>query len=63
MKKISLLFLLVNTFVWCQNTNISGIIRDSQTMQTIALVNIYYETNANANSSMKTLAVIAKHHL
>ena len=51
MKKISLLFLLVNNFVWCQNTNVSGIIRDSQTMQPIALVNIYYETDANANST------------
>ena len=51
MKKISLLILLINTIAWCQNNNVSGIIRDSQTMQPIALVNIYYETDANANAT------------
>jgi hypothetical protein len=51
MKKITLLLFLLTSLSWSQNTKISGVIRDAQTLETIPYVNIYSDNDLNSNTT------------
>lgn len=49
MRKSFILLILLSNTIWCQNTKISGIIKDSETLQPIPSVNIYVENDLKNN--------------
>lgn len=49
MKKICILIFLISNLTWSQETTISGIIKDSETLQPIPFVNIYSENDLKNN--------------
>lgn len=49
MRKICILIFLISNLTWSQNTTISGIIKDSETLQPISFVNIYSENDLKNN--------------
>lgn len=49
MRKICILIFLISNFTWSQETILSGIIKDSETLQPIPFVNIYIEKDLKNN--------------
>lgn len=49
MRKTFILILFTINFTWSQNSEISGIIKDSETLQPISFVNIYIESDLKNN--------------
>jgi hypothetical protein len=49
MRKICILIFLISNFTWSQETILSGIIKDSETLQPIPFVNIYVENDLKNN--------------
>ena len=51
MKKICLIVLLASNLIWSQTNKFEGIIKDSETLQPIAYVNIYNEDDLKNNTT------------
>lgn len=51
MKTIYILLLLISNQIWSQNNKITGVIRDSETLQPIPYVSIYSENELKNNST------------
>lgn len=51
MKRITIVFILLSNFVWAQNKKFTGKIVDSETLQPIEFVNIFFDDAINSNST------------